>query len=474
MIPQIALPRGATLLEEAAEGARSFAVGFWFPLGSRHEAAAERGFVHFVEHMVFKGSARRSAQDFAREVDRVGGYLNAFTERDTLCFHCVVPAGHWRLALDILVDLVFCASFPEEEFERERRVIESEILSAGDDPEEASHDSFLPRIWPGDPLSLKIAGEIEDLAGASRDRLYAFYKRRLRPELLTVSVSGPTEGLGLACELSALLDALPPFAGGCEPYPAEPSPRFVPARGFEAGAISQVYLYEAVEILDRGRPDDYYGLCVLNGALGESMSSRLFQKLREREGLCYSVYSTFSMDRGVGLWMASASSSAKLFPRLLQALDRELDLLSTGEGALTEAEVGESVSRIAGSFELAMEDPEYRMKRLAKQRLCTGEVLTADETRARILAVTPEEVEELAARLFAGRPRARFGWGRRSLAIERVLAAPLAAARVGTTGGATGGVEGGATANAKGGTTGGTKAGAAHSSETGAKGGGRG
>mgnify|MGYP001382800758 CR=1 FL=1 len=107
MVSEIALPRGALLLEETAEGARSFAVGFWFPLGSRHEAPAERGFTHFVEHLVFKGSARRSAQDFAREVDRVGGYLNAFTERDSLCFHCVVPSRHWRLALDILVDLVF-------------------------------------------------------------------------------------------------------------------------------------------------------------------------------------------------------------------------------------------------------------------------------------------------------------------------------------------------------------------------------
>ena len=180
MIEPIALPGGALLLEEADREARSFALGFWFPLGSRHEALPERGFVHFVEHMVFKGSSRRSAQDFAREVDRVGGYLNAFTDRDTLCFYCIVPAPHWRLAADILVDLVFNAVFPDEEFERERTVIVSEILAAQDDPEEASHDAFVERIWPGNPLSRKIAGEVEDAEAATRDSLNAFYRRMPR------------------------------------------------------------------------------------------------------------------------------------------------------------------------------------------------------------------------------------------------------------------------------------------------------
>jgi predicted Zn-dependent peptidase len=415
MIPEIALPGGAILLEEAAEEARSFAVGFWFPLGSRHEAAAERGFVHFVEHMVFKGSARRSAQDFAREVDRVGGYLNAFTERDTLCFHCTLPARHWRLALDILVDLVFNASFPEAEFLREQTVIKSEILAARDDPEEASHDAFLERIWPGHPLSLKIAGETSDIDAATRDSLYAFYRRRLRPSHLVVSASGPVNEAEVAEELARLLDALPAYEGRSEVYPAEDLPAFMLFHDFAPASISQVYLYEAVQLAGTTGADDYYVLSVLNGAVGESMSSRLFQSLREKEGLCYSVYSGFSVDRGLGLWLAGASASPRLFPKLLAGLDRELDRLAQGgEGALSAEEVSESVSRVAGSFELALDDPEYRMRRLAKQKICNGFVLDAGETMRKILEVDKPAVDAMAARLFSARPRSRFAYGRKS------------------------------------------------------------
>ena len=156
---------------------------------------------------------------------------------------------------------------------------------------------------------------------------------------------------------------------------ATPIPRWWPPFSGRAAPSfrrqrARVYLYEAVEIAGAVVPDDYYILSVLNGAMGESVSSRLFQELRERLGLCYSVYSSFSLERGIGLWMAQASSSAKLFPRLLEALDHEIDRLAMEpDGALTEEEVAESVSRIEGSFELALEDPEYRMKRLAKQQL---------------------------------------------------------------------------------------------------------
>lgn len=428
MIPEIALPRGARLLTEAAPGARSFAVGFWFPIGSRHEAPDERGFVHFVEHMVFKGSSRRNARDIAREVDRVGGYLNAFTERDCLCFHCTVPVSAWRLALDVLVDMVFAASFPEDEFERERDVIRSEIIAADDDPEEASHDAFVSRIWAGDPVGLKIAGETADIDAASRDAVYDFYRSRITPSLLIVSASGPLPNEEVAAELARLIDALPSAgasAGAARP-PENPTPAFVPARDFEAARTNQVFLYEAVQFEGDFGQDDYYALSVLNGALGESMSSRLFQGLREERGLCYSVYSTFALGRKAGLWMAAASSSARLFPPLLSGLEDELDRLAAaasgappqvcGPGApaaglLSEEEIAESVSRIAGSFDVALDDPEYRMKRIARQWIYDGSALDEAETRACILAVDKRAVDGMTERLFAGRERARFAYG---------------------------------------------------------------
>jgi len=422
LIPKIALPRGAVLLAETAEGARSFAAGLWFSLGSRHEAPRERGFVHYVEHMVFKGTGRRGAQDIAREVDKVGGYLNAFTERDCLCFHCTVPAAHWRLALDVLVDLVLNATFPPEEFERERGVIVSEILASRDDPEESSHDGFLERVWPGDPLGRKIAGEPEDIERADRDGLYSFYRSHLRPERLVASASGPVPAPELADELSRLLAALPQGGPPAAPLPEEAAPRFEAICDFEPAPASQVYLYEALQLDPPFRRGDYYALSVLNGALGESMSSRLFQGLRERLGLCYSVYSAFSLERSEGLWMAQASSSARSFPRLLSALDEELDRLAAGgEGSLGGEEVAESVSRIEGSFELALDDTEYRMKRLARQHFFSGEILDEEETRAMILSVGKREVDAMAERLFAGRRRARFAYGRSSVGVYRAL-----------------------------------------------------
>ena len=160
MIRPERLPCGAALAAELAEGARSFAAGFWFPLGSRHEAPQERGFVHFVEHMVFKGSSRRDAERISREVDRVGGYLNAFTDRDSICLHCLVPAREWKLALDVLADMAFHSLFKDEDFEREREVIVNEILSGRDDPEECSHDELLEAIWPGEGSEAGLDGEL--------------------------------------------------------------------------------------------------------------------------------------------------------------------------------------------------------------------------------------------------------------------------------------------------------------------------
>jgi predicted Zn-dependent peptidase len=201
MVPILRLPRGAALAAELAEGARSFAVGLWFPMGSRHEAPRERGFVHFVEHMVFKGGSRFSAAELSRQIERVGGYLNAFTDRDSICVHCQVPAARWKLALDLLVDMLFRSTFAEADFQREREVITSEILSARDDPEECSHDAFLAAIWPGDPLSRRIAGEPEDMRRITRDALYDFYRAEFGPSRLLVSAAGPVPPGDIAAEL---------------------------------------------------------------------------------------------------------------------------------------------------------------------------------------------------------------------------------------------------------------------------------
>jgi predicted Zn-dependent peptidase len=415
MVEAISLPRGASLLAERVEGLRSFSAGFWFPVGSRHEAPRERGFVHFIEHLFFKGTESRSALDIARAVDRVGGYLNAFTERDTLCVHCTLPARHWRLALDILADLCFRSTFPAEEVEREREVIVSEILASLDDPEETAHDLLLERIWPGDPLARPIAGTEDEVRAASRDDLVAFRESMLGTDRLVVTAAGPIEGADLAGALETLL--IQANQGRSKSLPDFVEPTFVASVGEAQARLSQSYLFVAVPLHPPFAPEDFYVMSALNGAFGESMSSRLFQKLREREGLCYSVASGFTMGRSEGLWVAQASSSARLFPALVEIAD-----LGAAR-PLSEEEVSESISRLEGSYDLALEDSEFRMKRLARQAMLTDEVLDVEETRGRILAVDAGAVAAMTDRVFASAPMAVFAYGNMGTRARKALAA---------------------------------------------------
>jgi predicted Zn-dependent peptidase len=415
MIPNLRLPRGAALAAEYAEGARSFAVGFWFPIGSRHEAPHERGFVHFVEHMAFKGTARRSAASLSREIERVGGYLNAFTDRDSLCLHCQLPAELWRLGLDVLADMAFSSAFALPDFEREREVIESEILSARDDPEECSHDEMLSAIWPGDPLARKIAGESADLRRITRDALYGFYRDEIVPERLLATASGPVDSAAVAEELARLLDAAPSAgpAGLADARPAcraASTPRFDPSRSYEAADMEQVHFYEAIQLEPPFGEGDYYALEALNGAIGEASSSRLFLSLREDKGLCYSVYSAFAMTGTECLWIASASVKAKVLPELAGEMDRQLEALAR-EGLGVE-ECADSVSRLLGSFEVALDDQDFRMRRIARQALFSGSAETEAEARGHIAALTADQINSACERLLRGRDRARFAYGK--------------------------------------------------------------
>ena len=413
------LPRGAALAAEFAPGVRSFAAGFWFPLGSRHEAARERGFVHFVEHMAFKGTERRSASLLSREIDRVGGYLNAFTDRDSICLHCQVPASQWRLALDVLADMAFFSLFSDEDFEREREVIVSEILAAHDDPEESAHDELLAAIWPGDPLSRAIAGEPEDLAAATRDALYAFYRGSFEPGSLLVTAAGPVDPTAVADELARLLDSSA-FDGRPHALPrSESTPHFSAVRQYRKASIGQVNYFEAIQLDPPFTFSDYYAFAALNGLVGEASSSRLFQSLREERGLCYSVYSGFSMGRSECLWLASANASLSRLPRLAAEMGRVLDGL--GGAPLGEEECRDARERLLGSLDIALDDPDFRMRRLARQVMFAGGYLGTEEAHDLISALDTESIDAARRRLFLGTVRARFAYGKRTAAAATAL-----------------------------------------------------
>ncbi len=417
----VILSGGAVLIAEPAEGTRSFVAGLWFPIGSRHEAPRERGFVHFVEHMLFKGTARRSANDIARELDRVGGYANAYTEKDCVCFHCIVPVSAWTVAVDILVDAVLSSTFPEDEFIREREVVASEILQIEDDPDECSHDELMARVWKGDPASLPIAGSAENVLALSRDDVYEFYTHYFKPENLLVAVSSPVLESLVAQRFSIAIEEAVARRKTSDVYscPQAAAPIFRPIRAFQNARSSQIYYYQAVQIDPPFGPRDYYNLCALNSIVGEAAGSRLFQSLRERNGLCYSVYSGFVLTKTECLWMAQAVVQPGKFPAMAAEFESVLDSVKTGDIPVSECE--ESVSRLCGSYELALDDPDFRMHRLARQYMTNGMALSAENTGGMYRSIRTDEIRDLAIRLFGDCPRARFAYGRRNAKAMRLL-----------------------------------------------------
>ncbi len=415
------LSRGTVFLDEPAPGSRSFVAGIYFPLGSRHEAPHERGFVHFIEHMLFKGTDRFGSKDIARTFDRIGGFVNAFTEKDFVCLHCIVPAREWELALELLIEMAFRSAFPELEFGRERGVVVSEILQTEDEPEERSHDAFLKKIWDGDPASLPIAGDADAIADLDLDSVRTFYERGFVPSRAIVSTSGPVPGSLIERHLVRLLDAVDDERRGAGrdtvPVRTAGTPVFTPCRCFVAAKTSQVYWYHGIQIDPPYTSMMYYTISALNSIVGEATSSRLFQCLREEKGLCYSVYSGFAMTRTECLWMAQAVVPPARFGAMHSEFSRLVR--SLGEAEIEDDECADAVSRLAGAFDLALDDPDYRMRRCAMQWLMDGEVLSIDETRRRFESIHRDDIRALAHRLFGGTPQATMAYGRRTKSSRR-------------------------------------------------------
>lgn len=411
----IHIPAGPVILAESGGGSAAFAAGLWFPRGSRHEAPHERGFSHFLEHMFFKGTARRDAPELARIVERTGGYVNAFTERDAVCLHCTVPARDWKLAIDVLLDMAFASTLPAHEFDLERQVILSEVLAAEEDTEECSHDALLARIWPGHPAARKIGGTADDVKAIGRDALAAFYSASFGPGGAVLAVSGGP-GTGELADFageriaSISTSGIPAFGIPAVVGIRDSVPAFNPVSEWSRAEGTQAYYYEAAQMNGPFGERDFHILAALNGIVGESSSSRLFQRLRERGGLCYSVYSAFSMTATECLWYAQAASPDGTLPSAAKAMSEELDRVASGD--LTDTECADAAARLEGAFTLALEDPEFRMRRIAREYLSDGGAVSPEEDRKRYASVSRKDILDMAERLLGGAAKARYAYGK--------------------------------------------------------------
>ncbi|HET6954818.1 MAG TPA: pitrilysin family protein [Acidimicrobiales bacterium] len=397
-IRETRLANGVRIVTERMPEARSVSLGVWVGVGGRDEPGPLAGASHFLEHLLFKGTAGRSARQIAETVDAVGGEMNAFTNREHTAYYTRLPAARVDLGLEILGDVLTAPAFRPHEVEAERQVIVEEILMNLDVPEDHVHTLLAEAMFPGHPLGREVLGTRETVEAATRDQIAAFFERWYRPRNLVVVAAGDLDHDRLVEGFATTLGTLD---GGERPDRSAPGPAVEP-RVVLDDETEQVHVAMGWRGVDH-HDDDRYALSVANQVLGGGMSSRLFQEIREERGLCYSVYSwasTYDDSGSAGVYAGTAPSRVA---ELLSVVDDEIGKLAAS--GVTEGELAVAKGFIEGSLVLGLEDSGSRMARLGRSLMARDEIVTVDEQLARIRAVTADDVAAVAARVY-GSPRA--------------------------------------------------------------------
>lgn len=399
------LPSGLRIVTETVPGVRSAAIGVFVGVGSRDESASLHGASHFLEHLLFKGTPERSAMDISVSLDAVGGEFNAYTAKEYTCYHARVLDDDLPVAIDVLGDMVTSSLITPADVEAEREVILDEIAMHDDDPDDVVHNLFAEVTWQGSPLAKPIAGTVESIRGLNRAQIDRYYRKRYRPEAMTVAVAGNLTHADVVRRVKRAFARNDFLAGEATPLPprlAERSRRAKAAQAQTSRPFEQVNVVlgmSGITRSDRRR----HALGILNAALGGGSSSRLFQQVREARGLAYSVYSFASSYSDAGVVGVSAGTLPGKAEELLDVVRAELAGLAAG--GLTEEELDRGKGQMRGGLVLGMEDTVSRMTRLGESELFQERLLSLDEILGRIDAVDLDTVNDLAADLLA-RPQA--------------------------------------------------------------------
>ena len=388
------LPNGLIVLTERMDHLRSVAMGVWIKSGSRCEPAETNGISHFVEHMLFKGTRSRSAQSIAREMDSIGGNLDAFTGKETICFNVKSLSDHVPIALDVLTDLVLNPVFAPLEIERERGVILEEIKIDEDNPDVLVHELFTQSFWKGHPLGKPILGTTETVGRLGQDQLFAYHGARFHGGNMIFSAAGHLDHDEFTAAVAEKFSGLDHGETPAELSAPEPTARII-LRNKRALEQVQICLgVAAPPVTD----DNRYTTLILNTVLGGGMSSRLFQTIREERGMAYSVYSDLSPYRDTGTLCVYAGTSAG---KVIEVVDLVLaEFRKLKETPLGEEELTRAKDQVKGNILLGLESSSSRMANLARQEMYFRQFFTVDEIVARIDAVTAEAVQAMAQRLF--------------------------------------------------------------------------
>jgi len=395
------LPGGLRVITETLPAVRSAAFGIWAGVGSRDEGPAHAGATHYLEHLLFKGTRKRTALEISATMDAVGGELNAFTGKEYTCYYARVLDADLPLAIDVLSDMVTSSLIESKDVDAERGVILEEIAMNEDDPSDTVHEAFVRQLFGDTPLGRPILGTVDSINGITQDQIAEHYRARYTPDHLVVAAAGRLDHDTVVQHaertfrhvLDGAAQPAAPRLAGAAASPGEGRGVRLVSRGIE-----QANLVLGCAALSR-TDDRRFPLGVLNAALGGGMSSRLFQEVREKRGLAYSVYSFTSQHADAGLWGVYAGCLPSKADDVLSICRDEIAKVVSG--GLTGAELERGKGQLRGSMVLGLEDPSSRMSRLGKSELVYPRLEPVDDILASIEAVTHDDVRAVAADILA-------------------------------------------------------------------------
>lgn len=394
MYKRIKLDNGLRMVCEKIPFVRSVSVGIWVGTGSRNETASNNGISHFIEHMLFKGTEKRSAKQIAESIDNIGGQLNAFTGKECTCYYTKTLDEHLETAVEVLADMFFNSRFADRDISVERKVILEEIGMYEDTPEELVHDVLSETVWSGDPLGYSILGTPKSLKKINRDRINEYIAENYLPSNSVIAVAGNFDEDGLIKIINQYFSfwkSDKPVKQGFE------RPAFNKGLRVREKETEQVHLCLGFDSIQHG-DDRMYSLLALNNHFGGGMSSRLFQKIREKMGLAYSIYSYPSSYKKAGIFNIYAGMKPEQLEKVLQLLKKEIQKLV--RRGISPEELTKSKEQLKGNYILGLESTGSRMNSIGKSELLLGYINTPEEVLDKIDRITGDSIDSVINQIF--------------------------------------------------------------------------
>ncbi|MCL1788531.1 MAG: insulinase family protein [Defluviitaleaceae bacterium] len=387
------LPNGLRVVMEAIPFVRSVSFGLWVKTGSRNECAATNGMSHFIEHMMFKGTQKRTAHDIADHMDAVGGQLNAFTSKEYTCYFTRTLDTHFDVALDVISDMFFNSKFDQAEIDKERNVILEELNMYEDTPEDLCVDLLQEKVFPGSPLGMSILGTRETIGSFNRPDFMAFMQAKYTPQNCVIAIAGNIDEKAVLEKITAIFGQFTGESTAAQDVPAVYTPGF----SVKEKDIEQAHLCMSFPGLASGT-DESYALAAVNTILGGGMSSRLFQKIREQHGLVYSVYSYNASYADAGLFTIHAALNPDNLGAVMELISKEVQGLFSDK--VTHGQLKKSKEQIKSNFLLSLESAASRMNSIGRTMLMLNKTLTPDELVSKIDAISMDGFYHVCEKIF--------------------------------------------------------------------------